>query len=168
VYVFVAAVTFLLRSCVAMTGGNTDKHRDWRERFMRCTVEMGSDAILYIPNLMKIGSGIQKLIRGIHRQHDHRISLHLFFQNKENWLKIIQIDHMLNFYYNYTPKFWRNSTWNHLRRVIKFHWTRSHVMWDLLWTKWHWGMSSPRTSVSPAHSHSTKCSLLIYHLELVQ
>jgi hypothetical protein len=34
-------------------------------------------------------------------------------------------------------------------------------MWDLWWTKWHWGGFSPRPSVSPVSSHSTKCSLLI-------
>jgi hypothetical protein len=27
-------------------------------------------------------------------------------------------------------------------------------MWDLWWTKWHWGRFSPSTSVSPANSHS--------------
>jgi hypothetical protein len=41
---------------------------------MKYTVEMGSDATIYIPNfiLVKIGSGIQKLLGGIyvHRQHD--------------------------------------------------------------------------------------------------
>jgi hypothetical protein len=40
---------------------------------------------------MKIGSGIQKLIRGdshVHRQHGDVISLLLFFQNKEERLKI--------------------------------------------------------------------------------
>jgi hypothetical protein len=40
-------------------------------------------------------------------------------------------------------------------------------MWGLWWTKWHWGKFSPSTSVSPANSHSTKCSILIYHLGLV-
>jgi hypothetical protein len=44
------------------------------------------------------------------------------------------------------------------------------VMWDLWWTKWHWGRFSPSTSVSPANFHSTNCSTvtLIYHLGLVQ
>jgi hypothetical protein len=31
---------------------------------MRYTVEMGSGAMIYIPGFIKIGSGIQKLIRG--------------------------------------------------------------------------------------------------------
>jgi hypothetical protein len=46
----------------------------------------------------------------------------------------------------------------------------SQVMWDLRWTKWHWGRVSPSTSVSPAISHSTDCStfIIIYHPGLVQ
>jgi hypothetical protein len=52
---------------------------------------MGSGAVIYVPSFIKIGSGIQKLIGGIHR-HTHRqqgdlISLLLFFQNKESRLK---------------------------------------------------------------------------------
>jgi hypothetical protein len=35
------------------------------------------------------------------------------------------------------------------------------VMWDLWWTKWHWGRFSPSISVSPANSHSISCSTLI-------
>jgi hypothetical protein len=34
-------------------------------------------------------------------------------------------------------------------------------MWDLWWTKWHWGRFSPSTSVSPANSHYTDCSPII-------
>jgi hypothetical protein len=38
------------------------------------------------------------------------------------------------------------------------------VMWDLWWTKWHWGRCSPNTSISPANSHTTDCStIIIYH-----
>jgi hypothetical protein len=33
---------------------------------MEYTVEMGSGAMIYIPSFIKIGSGIQKLIRRIH------------------------------------------------------------------------------------------------------
>jgi hypothetical protein len=33
---------------------------------VKCGVEMGSDAILFIPNFIKIDSAIQKLIQGIH------------------------------------------------------------------------------------------------------
>jgi hypothetical protein len=43
------------------------------------------------------------------------------------------------------------------------------VMWDLCWTKWHWGRFSLSTSVSPANSQSTDCStiIIIYHPRLV-
>jgi hypothetical protein len=39
---------------------------------MKYAVEMGSGAMIYIPNFMQIHSGIQKLIRGIHR---HKVSM---------------------------------------------------------------------------------------------
>jgi hypothetical protein len=42
---------------------------------MKFAVEMGSDAIIYIPSFIKIVSGIQKLIGGDHRQHGDCISL---------------------------------------------------------------------------------------------
>jgi hypothetical protein len=58
---------------------------DGREFFISA-VEMGSGAVLYsyVPSCIKIGSGIQKLIRGIHT-HRHRqqrdlISLLYFFK----------------------------------------------------------------------------------------
>jgi hypothetical protein len=54
---------------------------------------MGSGAVIYVPSSIKIGSGIQKLIGGIHK-HTHGqqrdlISLlcFFFFQNKESRLK---------------------------------------------------------------------------------
>jgi hypothetical protein len=50
---------------------------------MKYVVEMGSGAMIYVPIFIKIGSGIQKLMGGIHRQHGNRISLFVFFQNKE-------------------------------------------------------------------------------------
>jgi hypothetical protein len=34
---------------------------------MKYTVEMGSGVMIYVPSFIKIGSGIQKLIGGIHR-----------------------------------------------------------------------------------------------------
>jgi hypothetical protein len=34
---------------------------------MTYAVEMGSGPMMYIPSFINIGSGIQKLIRGIHR-----------------------------------------------------------------------------------------------------
>jgi hypothetical protein len=45
---------------------------------MKCAIEMGSGAMIYIPSFIKIGSGIQKLITGdtyVHRRHGYRISL---------------------------------------------------------------------------------------------
>jgi hypothetical protein len=42
---------------------------------MKYDVEMGSGAVMYILSFIKIGSGIQELIGGIHRQHEDRISL---------------------------------------------------------------------------------------------
>jgi hypothetical protein len=45
------------------------------EGLMKYAVEMGSGAIIYVPSFIKIGSGIQKLIWGIHRQHGDLISL---------------------------------------------------------------------------------------------
>jgi hypothetical protein len=37
---------------------------------MKHTGEMGSDAMIYMPNFVKIGSGIQTLIGVIHRHTD--------------------------------------------------------------------------------------------------
>jgi hypothetical protein len=39
-------------------------HADSWEGFMKYTVEMGSGAMMHISSLIKIGSGIQKLIGG--------------------------------------------------------------------------------------------------------
>jgi hypothetical protein len=52
---------------------------------------MGSGAVINVPSFIKIGSGVQELIGGIHR-HTHRqqrdlISLLYFFQNNERRLK---------------------------------------------------------------------------------
>jgi isopenicillin N synthase-like dioxygenase len=50
--------------------------------------------MIYIPSFIKIGSAIQKLIRGdiqTHRKHGDCISLLLLFQNKESGLKISAI-----------------------------------------------------------------------------
>jgi hypothetical protein len=45
------------------------------EGFMKYAIEMGSGAMIYIPSFIKTGSGIQKLIGGIHRQQCDLISL---------------------------------------------------------------------------------------------
>jgi hypothetical protein len=56
---------------------------------MKCAVEMGRGAMIYIRSFIKIGSGIRKLMR-VHiqtrREHGDRISLLLFFQNNGNRL----------------------------------------------------------------------------------
>jgi hypothetical protein len=55
---------------------------------MKYAVEMDSGATIYIPIFIKICSGFQKLVRGIHieirRQQGDLISLLLFVQNKES------------------------------------------------------------------------------------
>jgi hypothetical protein len=54
--------------------------------FMKNAVEMGSVVVIYIPSFIKIGSGIQKILGGIHihtqthRQQGDLISLLLFFK----------------------------------------------------------------------------------------
>jgi hypothetical protein len=50
---------------------------------------MGSGAVIYVPSLIKFGSGVQKLIRGIYRHtHVHRqqrdlISLLYFLKTRK-------------------------------------------------------------------------------------
>jgi hypothetical protein len=54
-------------------------------------------------------------------------------------------------------------------RTLSLSSSPGQVMWDLWWTKWHWGRFSQSTSVSPANSYSTDCStLIIYHPEQVR
>jgi hypothetical protein len=36
-------------------------------------VEIGSGAVIYVPSFIKIGSGIQKLIEGIHTHTDSNV-----------------------------------------------------------------------------------------------
>jgi hypothetical protein len=47
---------------------------------MKYSVEMGSGAVIYVPSFVKIGSGIQKLIGGRHRQQGDLISLLIFYK----------------------------------------------------------------------------------------
>jgi hypothetical protein len=47
---------------------------------MKYAVEMGSSAMIYRPSFIKTGSGIQKVIGGIHRQHGDLINLLSFFK----------------------------------------------------------------------------------------
>jgi hypothetical protein len=59
---------------------------------MKHPVEMGSDAMIYIPSFIKFGSGNQKLIvrdTQTQRQKGDLIGLLSFFKNKESRLKRI-------------------------------------------------------------------------------
>jgi hypothetical protein len=71
--VFVTAVTFLPRRCLAKWGfftelshypvtrrGYTYRHTDCWEGYFNYAVEIGSGALIYVPCFIKIGSGIQK------------------------------------------------------------------------------------------------------------
>jgi hypothetical protein len=64
------------------------------EGLVKYAVEMGSGAMIYIPCFIKIGSGIQKFIRGIHRHRDSKViscaSLH-FLNNIERKGKIVPV-----------------------------------------------------------------------------
>jgi hypothetical protein len=65
------------------------RHKDSWEGFVKYAFEMGTGAVIYILSFIKIDSGIKKMMVGagysqIHRQHGDRISLILFFQNKES------------------------------------------------------------------------------------
>jgi hypothetical protein len=42
---------------------------------MKYAIEMGSGVMIYIPSFIKIGSGIQKLMGGIHRHTDSMVIL---------------------------------------------------------------------------------------------
>jgi hypothetical protein len=57
---------------------------------MKYAVGMGSGAMIYVPGFINIGSAILKLIGGgetqTHRHHGDRISLFLFFQNRDSRL----------------------------------------------------------------------------------
>jgi hypothetical protein len=46
---------------------------------MKYAVKMGSGAMMYIPSFVKIGSGIQKLMLGIHRHTDRKEIAHAYF-----------------------------------------------------------------------------------------
>jgi hypothetical protein len=63
-------------------GGYTYRHRVMRGIY-EVASDMGSGAMIYIPGLIKIGIGNQKL-----RQQCDIIGLLLFFQNKESRLKL--------------------------------------------------------------------------------
>jgi hypothetical protein len=47
---------------------------------MTYTIDMSSGATIYVPSFIETGSGIQKLIWGVHRQLGDLVSLHSFFK----------------------------------------------------------------------------------------
>jgi hypothetical protein len=53
---------------------------EWWEGFRKYTSEMDSDVMTYISSFIKIASGIQKLIKGTHRQQVVLIGLLFFFK----------------------------------------------------------------------------------------
>jgi hypothetical protein len=76
--VFVGVVTFSPSRCLANAGGYTYRHR-LLGGIMRYAAQMASCPMIFIPNLIKIGSGIRKLMgegdSHTRRQHGDRISL---------------------------------------------------------------------------------------------
>jgi hypothetical protein len=66
-----------------MLNSNRGIHRDWCEGFMKYAAEMVSDAMMYRPSFIKIGSGIPKLIGGntqtAWRSHKHTYIFKVLF-----------------------------------------------------------------------------------------
>jgi hypothetical protein len=54
--------------CLATIGGIHIQTQTDARGFMKYAAEMGSGAMICTPSFIRIGSGIQKLIGGIHRQ----------------------------------------------------------------------------------------------------
>jgi hypothetical protein len=53
---------------------------------MKYAVQMGSDAMMYIPSLIMISSGIQELIGGSHRHTESKVTSYAcfhFFRTKK-------------------------------------------------------------------------------------
>jgi hypothetical protein len=55
---------------------------------MKYAAAMSSGAMIKIPSLITMGSGVQKLITGIRGQRGGHISLFSFYQNKEHRLRM--------------------------------------------------------------------------------
>jgi hypothetical protein len=73
---------------------------------------MCSGAVLYIPSFVKIGPGIQKLLRENtyrHRQQGGLISLLLFFHNKDSRLQLLRHLPALQKYVFITVQFFWNE-----------------------------------------------------------
>jgi hypothetical protein len=59
---------------------------------MKYALEMGSSAMIYIPSIIKIGTGIKKMKGGTHRRYGGLISLSSFlFKNKESRLTMARL-----------------------------------------------------------------------------
>jgi hypothetical protein len=75
--------------CLATIRGYTYRRTDWWKEFMKYIVDVGSGAVIHVPSFIKIGSGIQKLIRWYTDTQtatwSHKCTS--FFQNKESRLK---------------------------------------------------------------------------------
>jgi hypothetical protein len=67
-------VQAILRFCLRNFRGRNVGITDERDSFSYAA-EMGSGAVLYIPSFIKICSGIQKLMGGIHRHTDSKVIL---------------------------------------------------------------------------------------------
>jgi hypothetical protein len=69
--------------------GYTHRHTGWWEGFMMYAADIVSGAMIHIPSFIKIGSGIQKSIEGIHRHTDrmwsHKPTFIFFEIRKKIW-----------------------------------------------------------------------------------
>jgi hypothetical protein len=75
--------------CIATIEGYTYWLTDWWDGFTKYAFEIGSGAMIYIPSLIKIRHGVQKLTVGIHRHTSWGSHMSAFtFQNKESRLKM--------------------------------------------------------------------------------
>jgi hypothetical protein len=82
--VFVAAGTCIPSRCLTTIREYKNRHTDWWEGFIKYSVEMGSNAMIYIPSSIIIGWSIQKLKGGDSHADTHTGSKPTFnFQNKE-------------------------------------------------------------------------------------
>jgi hypothetical protein len=71
---------FLRSRYLEIIRGYTYRHTTDGRNFLNYAVEMGSDAVIYVPSFIKIGSGVQKLIGNTHGQQHDLISLLYFYK----------------------------------------------------------------------------------------
>jgi hypothetical protein len=85
--VCLAAVIILPSRFLATIGGiRVQTHRLMREIY-EVRVEMGSGTAIHIPSFVKIGSGVQKLIGGIHRHLYFFIKINENRPEKVSWIR---------------------------------------------------------------------------------